>query len=275
MINEILRRAIASSGMELEELARVAEVDPKTVSRWIGGRVPHERHRLAVAAALGVEEHALWPRAARRRPDGLDELVGVFPRRDDPGAPDWRALLRAAERHVDLLGYSLHELAQARQINKTLAAKAQAGCAVRICLADPGCEAVALADTAERPPGKLTARIRQARERLIDLTAVAGVELREHQVATVHTIRRFDDDLLFTIHVHGAPGFQAPLLWLRRRYDYGAFDQLERHFEEVWATATPLSPDGGEPRAAAAARERAMPGDEFLERLDYVWRPGR
>ncbi len=194
------------------------------------------------------------------------------PRRSDEGAPDWRALLAAAEHHVDLLGYSLLEIAEARQINKTLAAKAADGAKVRIALADAGSDAVAEADRVGRPPGRTSTRVREATERFSALAGVPGIELRTHSVAACHTLLRFDEHMLLTIHLYRTPGIQAPLLHLRRRRDYGLFDQLERHFEDVWQAAKPIPAPGAEAPPAKAARS---PEDDFLERLDYVWRPER
>jgi len=52
---------MTARGIELESLARQVEVDPKTVQRWIGGRVPHPRHRWKICDLLGQAEEHLWP----------------------------------------------------------------------------------------------------------------------------------------------------------------------------------------------------------------------
>jgi len=83
-VNDRLHSVLAQRGVSPESLAEVCEVDPKTVSRWLGGRVPHARHRFRVARHLRVEETFLWP-ASPRRPgrarDGLGtELVGTYQR---------------------------------------------------------------------------------------------------------------------------------------------------------------------------------------------------
>ena len=36
-MNERLRVAMTAKGMEIETLARLVSVDPKTVQRWLGG----------------------------------------------------------------------------------------------------------------------------------------------------------------------------------------------------------------------------------------------
>ncbi|MFG1777380.1 Scr1 family TA system antitoxin-like transcriptional regulator [Micromonospora sp. NPDC049048] len=67
-MNQALRVAIADSGQTVESLAEQVGVDPKTVARWVTpGRVPHPRHRVAAAAALGREVEDLWPDVLKRR----------------------------------------------------------------------------------------------------------------------------------------------------------------------------------------------------------------
>ena len=41
-------------------------MDAETVTRWLSGRIPHQRIRLAVADLLGETEAGLWPQT---RPD--------------------------------------------------------------------------------------------------------------------------------------------------------------------------------------------------------------
>ena len=53
MSNERLRGAILQARLSIDQVAEHTGVDPKTVTRWLGGRVPHPRHRFAVAALLG------------------------------------------------------------------------------------------------------------------------------------------------------------------------------------------------------------------------------
>lgn len=59
MTNERLRSALSHAGLTVEEVARRAEVDPKTVHRWVAGRVPHPRHRWRLAEELDENEEFL------------------------------------------------------------------------------------------------------------------------------------------------------------------------------------------------------------------------
>ncbi len=60
-VNEPLRGAIAARGMEIESFARLVGVHPKTVQRWLNGRIPHPRHRWKACDILQRPEKELWP----------------------------------------------------------------------------------------------------------------------------------------------------------------------------------------------------------------------
>ncbi|MBV9001218.1 MAG: hypothetical protein JO304_19335 [Solirubrobacterales bacterium] len=277
MANDLLITAIRNAGLDLDQVADIAGADVRTVQRWLGGRVPHPRYRHKLAIHFGLEESELWPETGRARGKiALIEIIAAYPRRIDPDAPDWRALLRSANQQVDMLGYSLGHVAQARQITKLLTDKARDGCSIRIALADPtGAPAIA-ADQQQRPPGRLTSRIQDAHRRLAGLLGQAGIELRQHQIATTHTILRFDDQMLLTIQLYGTPGFQGPLLHLRRQRDYGLFDQLAKHLEDVWQASQPLNGQRDQPaEPTPATLKTAAERDQFLDSLDDVWRPSR
>ncbi len=75
--------------------------------------------------------------------------------------------------------------------------------------------------------------------------------------------------MLLTVRLYGTPGFQAPLIHLRRERDYGIFDQLAAHIEDLWQNAEPLVPatvQDGSPVADAS---------DPLDDLDIIWRPAR
>lgn len=68
--NERLRRAMAQAQVDVDDVSRAAEVDPKTVQRWLAGRMPHPRHRWTVAKALSQDEGYLWPSEGQILPPG-------------------------------------------------------------------------------------------------------------------------------------------------------------------------------------------------------------
>ncbi|WP_431976995.1 helix-turn-helix domain-containing protein [Micromonospora haikouensis] len=67
-MNDALRLALRDSGHSIESLAARLGVDRKTVARWLNeDRIPHARHRLAAAEALGQPIRDIWPDTSRRR----------------------------------------------------------------------------------------------------------------------------------------------------------------------------------------------------------------
>src|SRR5215831_13339452 len=97
MRNERLRGAMSKAGATADALADTVGVDPKTVERWINGRVPHRRHRMAAAHYLGTDDAYLWPDADRtRHTSGAlshAELIQVFPNRASVPQETWLRLL--------------------------------------------------------------------------------------------------------------------------------------------------------------------------------------
>lgn len=109
MTNERLRRAMAAAHVGVEEVSQATRVDPKTVQRWIKGRVPHARHRWAVAELVHEDERYLWPDAEGERTPGSPttaEVVAAYPHRADVPPERWWTLMVDARRQVDLLACS-------------------------------------------------------------------------------------------------------------------------------------------------------------------------
>lgn len=148
-----------------------------------------------------------------------------------------------------------------------LAARARDGCQVRTATLDPDTAIAELADREHRPPGRLTRRIQASHQQLLALHDPPRIEVCQHHVATSHTILRFDDTILLTIHLHGTPGFQAPLLHLQREHDYGILDQLAKHIDDTWQTAAPTAASG-DAKPASAANQADAERQQFLDSLD-------
>ena len=110
MTNERLRTAMDRAGLTPEKAARLTDVDPKTVQRWLSGRVPHPRHRYRLADELEENEEFLWPGVRRHQSDAntaAAELVAAYPYRADVDPRRWWDLITRAEHQIDLLGYTL------------------------------------------------------------------------------------------------------------------------------------------------------------------------
>jgi hypothetical protein len=93
MANERLRSAMAKAQADIEAITQATGVDPKTAQRWLNGRIPHPRHRWAIAHLLGEDEGYLWPAA---RPDL------------SPGAEATSEVVAAYGHRVELRFHNVH-----------------------------------------------------------------------------------------------------------------------------------------------------------------------
>ncbi len=244
MANERLRTALANAAVDVDGITRVTGVDPKTVQRWLGGRVPHPRHRWAIAKLLGEEEGYLWPSA---RPDlapgaeATSEVVAAYGHRVDIPMGKWIDLLAMAQRQIDLLGYAFLFLPEQHvDLAATIEKKCEAGCKVRILLADPDGAQVQERDKLEQLGGTLPARIRMTLAHLRGIQVLPAVQFRLHDVHLYNAIYRFDDEMIVTPYLYGAHGFQHPALHLRRLGPYGIFASFAEQYETLWGKATPM-----------------------------------
>jgi lambda repressor-like predicted transcriptional regulator len=236
--NEPLRKAMADARITIEALAHAVGVHPKTVQRWLAGRVPHPRHRWAIADLLGVREEALWPGAGAGTGGamtGTSEILAAYAHRADVPAHVWNDLLGQAKTQIDLLAYAMLFLPESNpHLVPQLKDKAAAGCAVRIAIADPDSQAVADRDQEEGLGGALPGRIRTTLHHFADLSDQDGISLRLHATPMYNSIFRFDEEVLVTPHLYAQPGYASPVLRLRRIGPHGIFDNFALHFERVW-----------------------------------------
>jgi transcriptional regulator with XRE-family HTH domain len=244
MQNERLRKAMVAAHLGIEEISDAAGVDPKTVQRWLRGRLPHARHRWAVAQLVKEDERYLWPAVEGARDPGspsTSEVVAAYGHRADVPPERWWNLLVEARRQVDLLAYAMQFLPEAHpRLFDLLRGKAAAGCQMRIVLADPGSRQVAERDAEEGLDGGLIARVRTSLRYFGELGNCEGIELRLHATPMYNSLFRFDDELFVTPHLYARTGFRAPLLHLRRLGAEGIFDSFASHFEDVWAVSKPV-----------------------------------
>jgi hypothetical protein len=239
---------MATAHLSVDDLSDAAHVNPKTVQRWLGGRLPHARHRWAVATALEQDEHYLWPSSEGTLSPGAAttaEVIAAYAHRADVPTSQWWELLVGAQRQIDLLAYAMLFLPEQHpRLCDLLRGKAAAGCRVRITLADPAAPQTADRDAEERLDGALLGRIRTALQYLGPLHDCDGVAIRLHATPMYNSLFRFDDDMFVTPHLYGTPGYGAPLLHVRRLGPDGVFANFAGHFEAVWTTARPARTNG-------------------------------
>lgn len=249
MTNERLRSAFERAELGVVEAARLSGVDPKTVQRWLAGRTPHPRHRWALAGRLEEDEEFLWPDVQQRRTSArvTEEIVEAYAYRSELDIRRWWELFERAEQQIDLLGYTLYFLPQQHpDLGNLLRQKAEAGCRVRIALAEPSSPYVRARDDEEREAITLVARIQSTLRWLEPLVEREGIHAHFQEAALYSSIFRFDDQMLVTPHLYGIPGHAAPLLHLRRLGAKGLFSRYEAHFESIWADTRPIGQDRDE-----------------------------
>jgi hypothetical protein len=245
--NERLRAAMDRRRASITEVATAAEVDPKTVGRWIGGRVPHPRHRWAVAKLLNEDEDFLWPGVNRPADPAAvsGEIVASYPYRSNVPTGAWWNLISRAQKRIDLLGYTLYFLPlEHPRLIDALTAKCATGCKVRVVVANPTSRCVADRDAEEDLALTLVVRIKTTLKYFQPLFGCAGFEMRYQDVPLYNSVFRFDNEMFVTPHLFATPGASAPLLHLRRLGPDGMFARFAGHFDAIWATTTPVCEGG-------------------------------
>lgn len=228
-------------------LAEACEVDPKTVARWLSGRVPHPRHRFRAAQYLRVEETFLWPVLQPRGGhygDGLgSDLAGTYPDRASVPRETWLTLLREAQQHIDVLVFSGTFFAQTNpRVASMLADRAANGAHVRLCFGDPHGQAVAVRGREEGIGDTLAAKVRASLTYYRPLLAKERCEVRLHDTTLYNSLFRYDDDLLVNPHIFGQPASANPVLHLKHRSATGWFASYAESFDAVWARARRWTP---------------------------------
>ncbi|MFC9882565.1 XRE family transcriptional regulator [Streptomyces libani] len=244
MPNERLRAAMAAGGWTHATLAARAQVDPKSVERWVNlGRTPRRATALLAAETLGEDVHALWPalRQARSARAVSSELVALYDQRADVPVSTFTDMLAEARENIDVLVYAavfLHE--GFPRLNDLLRERAAEGCSVRIALGDAESENVRQRGEEERFGHGIESRCQLALMHYRPLLGVPGVEIRTHGSTLYNSIYRADDQLLANAHVWGVNAYGAPVWHLRRNGDGGIFDTYAQSFDAVWTTARPV-----------------------------------
>lgn len=244
MPNERLRAVMADGGWTYAGLAQKAEVDPKSVERWVNlGRTPRRVTALRTAEILGVDVHALWPalRQARTARAMSPELVAFYDQRADVPVSTFVDMLTQAREHIDVLVYAavfLHEAYP--RLNELLRERAADGCSIRIALGDAESQNVRARGQEEKFGHGIESRCQLALMHYRPLVGVAGVDIRTHGTTLYNSLYRADDQLLVNAHVWGVNAYGAPVWHLRQGGDGGMFGTYTASFDAVWSTATPV-----------------------------------
>lgn len=237
-MNEMLRRALFRARLSEEDVAAHLGVDPKTVRRWLEGRVPYPRHRQAMSHLLGTDEADLWPEvhADRGERSWPNEIKAVYPHRWAVPNEVWHQLFSSAEHEIDVLTYSDLLLAMDAVILGVFANKASAGVRVRIALGDPGSPYVAGCGL-EDIDDAVAAKIREALALYRSLADMRNLEIRLHRATLYNSLYRADNNLLVNQHAYGIPAGNAPVFHLRREVSSDMFRGYEGSFRRIWTAS--------------------------------------
>ena len=233
-MNEPLCRALLRARLNEEDVAARLQVDPKTVRRWLEGRVPYLRHRWALATLTGENETDLWPQL-RSGPTRPEEIVAIYPSRD--AIPDgvWLRLFRSARHDIGILARDGQFLAAVHGVLGILTERARARVRVRICLADPMAHS-RRQDTSQAADAPLVRRGDHA-EPYASLAGEGVVEFRQYQAEQYGMICCADDHVLASQYVYGIPAGQVPVLHLQRTGPADITTAYLDSFERAWTGA--------------------------------------
>jgi hypothetical protein len=241
-VNEALRRAFADARLRETDVATALDVDPKTVQRWLAGRVPHPRHRWAVADLVQRDERELWPDPDLTGPT-CREIKGSYPHRSAVPRELWHQLFASAQREIGILAYAALFLAEDVEFIRLLADKARSGVPVRLLLANPESPQVAKRGAEEGIGSAVAARVKNALALFRPLLETDEVESRLHQTVLYNSIFRADNDMLINPQIHGIAAAYAPVFHLHLAEPSEIFYTYRDSFERIWAASGPLIGD--------------------------------
>ncbi len=237
--NQRLRGAMLNAGVGTRELAHHAEVDIKSVARWITeDRVPHPITRAKVARALNQQETFLWPSLVSGERPNEPALVGcerIWASRSDVTTETWHDLFSRASTRVDILVYAGGFLLETLDLADVIRCKSDSGVTVRILIGDPGSDAVRVRGV-EEDLSWLPERCRTTGRYLAAVSCAAGVSIGVHGTTLYASLYRFDDIFLVNAHTFGAWACQSPVYQIRRHEGSGLFDYYDAAFQRVWDT---------------------------------------
>jgi hypothetical protein len=223
-----------------DEVAAHLGVDPKTIQRWLKGRVPYASNRTALADLLGADEVDLWPDVrgslvGRARPE---ELGAIYPHRWTVPRDVWVHFFNSAAHEIDVLAYSALFLAEDGGLLRLIEEKALNGVQVRFVLGNPDSPFVALRGKEEGIGDAMAAKIRNALMLYRPLMKSENVEIRLHNTVLYNSIYHADSQLIVNQHAYGIPAAHSPVYCFRIFAGADMASGYLSSFETVWDSAT-------------------------------------
>ena len=262
-----LKTALTAAGLTTEQFAEIVGVDVKTVRRWIHGRVPYPRHRIAISRALDLTQHQLWPELpASATTDPADQppesdsadadTVAGYASPDHPAIPPLADLITAATDRIDIGDDSLHP-PPAGEDPRLYFPSTQLG--------DPGLLSLLIAKAREGVQVRVL--LSRLDPDLADLPDIPTLELRSGTCG--HTIHRADDQLLLGITGIVYGNELRPVLHVTRQVSGGLFDRLLDRYQTDWRDAELIeSPETLAELLADAELDRERVREELEDHAD-------
>jgi transcriptional regulator with XRE-family HTH domain len=223
--------------MTAEEVAERVEVDARTVARWMSGRVPTARNRVALCRLLDATAADLWPDLAPQPGDSPNDpdFVRLYTVRGDVPQALWRELLDRSRGNVDILVYDALFLAEGdSELVRRMLNRAADGVQFRVLFGTPTADTVRRRGMEEGIGDNILGRMELALRHLHGVFDVPGIQVRAHDTTLYNSIFRFDDEMLVGMHAYGATDVQSPVLHLKRTEGGRLFDYYLASFELVW-----------------------------------------
>jgi hypothetical protein len=244
-LNEPLRRAMLRARLREVDVAAHLGVDPKTVRRWLSGRVPYPSSRVALADLVGEDAAELWPDAGgplagRSRPDAL---AAVYPHRWAIPRDAWACFFESGNREIGVLAYSALFLAEDSGLLAIIKDRALCGARVRLALGDPDGPSVALRGKEEGIGDAMAAKVRNALRLYRSLLGLDNIEIRVHETVLYNSIYRADDQLFVNQHLYGIPAAHSPVFCYRDRGRDDSATAYFDSFEKIWTSAKSVTSD--------------------------------
>jgi hypothetical protein len=240
-VNDTLRRGMFEAHLSQSDLAARLGVDPKTVQRWLDGRLPYARHREQLARMLGLDEGEIWPELRARRPvrSVPGDLAAAYPRRNLIPQGAWLSIFAGAAVGVNIVAYSAEFLVADPHFLQILADKGQTGVRVAVVLGDPDRLEVGRVESEEDDGKSLADSLRGAINRLRPLAESGQIELRLHDVVLYNSIYRVDDHVLVNQQLYGISAARGPVYHFQKSDQGEMFDFYLASFDRIWSDAKP------------------------------------
>lgn len=241
-VNDTLRQALFEAQLSESDLAARLGVDPKTVQRWLDGRLPYARYRDQLARLLGLDEGKIWPEIRAIGQTLSSDLAGAYPRRNLISQETWLSIFAGAQFEIDVLAYSAGFLMGDARFLDILVDKAKEGLRVAVALGDPDRLDLNRAGAEEDDDEEaLVDSIADAIECLRPLALSGHVELRLHEVLLYNSIYRIDNQALVNQHLYGIASARAPIYHLLKSDEGEMFDFYLSSFDRIWSDASPVT----------------------------------